>query len=195
MSRELDPASGAFAGADGAAPASARSPSPAPEPAPPRAPLPVLPYVDPVTSRASWHRNPLWSKLALPAALAYAVTLGCVVAHETLSTDRWYRPAEDAVLLALAVTAPLGVLALTVGVLGHFSPGGRRLAGPAVWVVALTPGAAALLFLTITLAVGRARDELVTTCLAVAIVNAGTVLALRNRVLRESPEERAFDTT
>lgn len=155
--------------------------------------MPVLAYVEPVTSRASWHRNPLWARLALPAAIVYAGVLACVVGHELLSGRPWYGRPAHAILRALAATSPLGVVALGLGVLGHFSPRGRRRAGPAVWLVAVTPGAGTILYLLGMLAVGNVRDDVVSTCLGVMGVNVVVVLALRNRVLKESPEERAFE--
>jgi hypothetical protein len=97
-------------------------------------------------------------------------------------------------LASLAFTAPLGIGAFIVGVLGHFSPRGRRLAGPAVWIVAITPGAAAA-FTFFAGVLTRVPAYATLTAAVVAAVDFIAIVELNGRILKASPEERATENT
>lgn len=155
-------------------------------------PAPVLGYArSPGLERWSWIRRPIWARLAQPAAAVYAFVYGLLILVATLVREPGDDPGGFAA--ALVLSGPLFFIALALGILGHYSPGGRRLAGPALWVVALTPGSGALLHAIGSLLMQTMNLELAGACAGVIALNALIVLALRGRILKASPEELQYD--
>ena len=80
-------------------------------------PLPVLAYADVRAERRSWTRRPIWAQLSIPVAALYASTT-VVLTLAFLGGDN---PQDNIrmMLASLAFTAPLGIGAFIVGVLGQ----------------------------------------------------------------------------
>lgn len=112
------------------------------------------------------------------AAVVFAVFLGMEARHSSHG--------EELVLSLLLLQLPLLIAALILGVLGHRPIGGRRWAGPAMWIAGVTPGASSLLMLLVAFLIDAEPDRgLLWGVLIVAAVDAGIVLGLRNRILKD----------
>lgn len=158
-----------------------------------RAAKAILEYSGPATAKGGWHQQRFWAAIALPLAIVYAIlTFGLTATSAfTLPAVDW-PDAHIVVLFVLMLTSPLFLIALIVAVLGHNSPGGRRSAGPAMWVIAVVPGSAALLHLAVGLFRGYATFTVVAVCAGIALVDTAIILVLRGRILVAKPDELGY---
>jgi hypothetical protein len=151
----------------------------------------VLSYAPPSPDSRRWYRHPAWPRAALCAALVYAgLTLFftfCVPLYRPSDFD-----GAEGILMLLCLFSPLGLVALILGIIGHYPRNGRRHAGPALWIVGLTPGVSSLLwFLTYTLTRG-ATPNLLKSVLLVAGIDAIVLFALRGRILRARSDDWTY---
>ena len=110
-------------------------------------------------------------------ALALAIVTGLLLTPAD-------RLEEEAILWMLALQLPTGGAALLLGILGHRYVGGRKHAGPAMWIVGIVPGASSLLHLLLAAAVGKLHELGALAGCIVILIDAIIVLSLRNRILK-----------
>lgn len=149
---------------------------------PANVPRPVLAYAPPLPANQQWFRSLGWSRAALVASLFYCI-LGIVPPLKQSSAQ----VAPDALLIHLIDTAPVGILAAVLGVLGHFAPDGRRLAGPAMWICGVTPALIAIA--TLLANIDKLTPTLIARAALVIAIDATVLWALNGRILREKPRD------
>lgn len=92
-------------------------------------------------------------------------------------------PAQVAVILV--GQAPFGLVALGLGIAGHGPVGGRRWAGPAMWIAGLAPGISVGFYLVLALLSLRIDGRTTLAALGPIAVDLAIVFTLRNRILKE----------
>jgi hypothetical protein len=150
----------------------------------------------PASSPLSYQRIEDWQRRRLlvgPSSVPMAAFIVAIV-HATgatvlaVATAVAAKPANgreyEPLSFMLGLQLPTGGAALLLGILGHRYVDGRKLAGPAMWIVGIVPGASCVLHLLVA-AIARHSTGVGSLIAAfVIVIDVIIVLALRNRILK-----------